>query len=25
MAKSLITAVLSALRWAHWLVKYAVV
>ncbi|HHG7228436.1 TPA: conjugal transfer pilus-stabilizing protein TraP [Klebsiella pneumoniae] len=25
MAKSLITAVLSALRWAHWLVKCAVV
>ena len=25
MAKSLITTVLSALRWAHWLVKCAVV
>ncbi|VCY54476.1 hypothetical protein BANRA_05307 [Klebsiella pneumoniae] len=25
MAKSLITAVLSVLRWAHWLVKCAVV
>ncbi|AYO70471.1 hypothetical protein DA795_26400 (plasmid) [Klebsiella pneumoniae] len=25
MAKSLITAVLSALRWAHWLVKCTVV